>query len=469
MKRTLKIWISTCVLIFASIAGTGSINVVDAQIDGRGIYFNRFVGGFNGIELFELTTNNGTNFNLRDVYGGGFTGTIDPAGLISINGFPDGMFSDPDNFVIFPSFGGSSFTFTSNRIPTTTVDFPLRLASPRPADPLLAGQWTNTLRQINPETGQPGGPGTEQISVTVNGNTVRITDPGGLFFQGVFENGLTAGYRVISNPFFGTPPVAFRTFPGSATNIGQDLLGEMNMVDINTFRATFILQSRQQLGNQTVTLFEFNAVRTNPLAEGDVNGDGVVDSTDGAIVDSLVGSTFEDDDYQIAADINGDGVIDEMDADFFGPTESIAQAINIVRGNLISGTAVDANESDDSYFVFQPGFTLNSTEPPIWLLANTVVPSLDTELTLQIEANANTPNISQVVEAFDFSTGQFVQVGQQNLSFNFDAVIDIDVDFASFVQAGTGDVLNRVGYRSNGFTLLFPWTVSIDQFLWVSE
>ena len=88
---------------------------------------------------------------------------------------------------------------------------------------------------------------------------------------------------------------------------------------------------------------------------------------------------------------------------------------------------------------------------------------------MQIEANANTPNISQVVEAFSFSTGQFVEVSQQNLSFNFDAVIDVDVDFASFVQVGTGDVLNRVGYRSTGFTLLFPWTVSIDQFLWVSE
>ena len=468
MKRTIKIVIATCALTLASIAGTDLINKADAQIDARGIYFNRFVGPFDGIELFELTTANGTNFALRDIYGGGFNGAIDAAGVIT--GTAPGMFSGPDNFVIFPSFAGGTFTFTCNRFPTTTVDFPLRLASPRPADPLVAGQWTNTLRQINPETGVPSAPGVEPLTITTNGNTVRITDPGGLFFQGVFENGLTAGFRVVNNPFFGTPPTAFRTFPGSATNIGQDLLGEMNMIDINTFRATFILQSRQQLGNQTVTMFEFNAVRTNPLALGDVNGDGVVNSADGAIADSLIGLTFEDDGYQIAADINGDGVIDETDADFFGPAESTAQTITVVRGNLVSGTPAEVDASDDSYYVFQPGFTLNSTEPPVWLLANTVIPPADTtELTLQIEANANTPNISQVVEAFNFSTGQFVQVGQQNLSFNVDAVIDIDIDIPSFVQSGTGDVLNRIGYRTSGFTLLFPWQVSIDQFLWVSE
>ena len=288
------------------------------DIDPRGIYFNRFIGQFNGTEWFQVTPIAGstTQFNIRDIYGGGFFGTISADGTVVIpNESVDGSFSGPDNFVIFP-FNGV-FTFTSNRVPTTTVDFPLTLESPRSANPLLSGVWSNVLRQINPETGQVLSSGTETITISTNGNTIRITDPGGLFFQGVFEDGLTAGFRTISNPNFQPPPGAFATFPGSSTNIGQDMLGELNMLNINQFRSSFLLQSRGPLGNQTQTLFEFEASRINPLTPGDVNGDGVVDATDEFFVNGQQGVTFEDDLYNLAADVNADGVIDFQDLSLF--------------------------------------------------------------------------------------------------------------------------------------------------------
>ena len=310
-----------CIALFVLVS-----SVVGQDIDPRGIYFNRFVGQFSGTELFQVTPVNGsaTQFDIRDIYGGGFRGTIDAAGNIVIPGESrDGMFSDPDNFVIFPFNGG--FTFTSNRIPTTTVNFPLTLDSPRPANPLLDGEWNNTLRSINPETGAMGAPGTEIITIATSGNTVRITDPGGLFFQGVFEDGLTAGYRVVANPNFATPTGIFATFSGSSTNTGQDLLGEMNMISINEFRASFILQSRTRLGNQSQVMFEFQATRVNPYAEGDANGDGVVDSADQRIVNALQGTSSEDDDYDLAADINSDGVINFIDLNFYCVSGDINQ------------------------------------------------------------------------------------------------------------------------------------------------
>ncbi|MDB2686936.1 hypothetical protein N9Y42_06960 [Mariniblastus sp.] len=293
-------------------------SVAGQDIDPRGIYFNRFNGQFSGTEFFQVTPVDGstTQFDIRDIYGGGFRGTIDAAGTIVIPGESmDGMFSDPDNFEIFPFDGG--FTFSSNRIPTTTVDFPLTLESPRPANPLLNGQWNNTLRSINPETGAMGTPGTEIITITTTGNLVRITDPNGLFFQGVFEDGLTAGYRVVANPSFAAARGIFATFPGSSTNTGQDLLGEMNMISINEFRASFMLQTRTPLGNQNQVLFEFEATRVTPFAEGDANGDGAVDSADETIVSDLQGATFEDDNYDLAADINSDGVINDVDLNFY--------------------------------------------------------------------------------------------------------------------------------------------------------
>ena len=292
--------------------------VVGQDIDPRGIYFNRFIGQFNGTEWFQVTPVNGSSdqFNIRDIFGGGFVGTIDSDGNVIIPGASmDGFFTGPDDFVIFP-FNGQ-FTFTSNRVPTTTVDFPLILESPRLANPLLAGAWNNNLRQINPETGAILGTGSEIITLSAAGNNITITDPGGLFFRGVFEDGLTAGFRVVANPSFSPATGIFATFPGSATNIGQDLLGEMNMVNINEFRASFLLQSRTPLGNQTQTLFEFEATRVNPIAEGDVNGDGEVDGFDRIIVEFLQGLTFEDDEYNLAADVNNDGIINFEDLAFF--------------------------------------------------------------------------------------------------------------------------------------------------------
>ena len=137
----------------ALLIAAGSLGTTYAQgIDPRGIYFNDFVGSFNGTEWFQVTPNGSstTSFNVRDIFGGGFTATINANGDIIIPGEPiDGSFSDADNFVIFP-FNGQ-FTFTSNRVPTTTVDFPLILDSPMDANPLLAGEWNNQLRFYDPQ------------------------------------------------------------------------------------------------------------------------------------------------------------------------------------------------------------------------------------------------------------------------------------------------------------------------------
>lgn len=467
MLNTFKKIILSCVVLAAL-----SVSAVAQNIEPGGIYFNRFTGPFNGTEYFEVTQVNGNTFNTRDIYGGGWTGTISPDGVVTIAGFPnDGMFSSPDDFVIFPVFAGGTFTFDSSRVPTTGTNFPLRLQSPRPAESMLAGQWVNTLRSINPETGQSSAPATEVINISVSGNTVRITDPGGLFFQGVFENGRNAAFRVVNNPFFGTASPGYRTFPGSSTNIGQDLLGEMNMISINEFRASFLLQSRQQLGNQTQSLFEFSAVRSQPFEIGDVNGDGAVDGQDLQIVGSLQGVDLEDNSYQLAADINNDGVIDQLDFDFFDfAFETTVDSINIFRGFPISGSIINTEESDDLYFTLQPGFTLNSSEPPVWLISDGTLPSDSPDsLLFSVEANANTPNIQLAIESFNWNTGEYDLIGQENTSFNSDSIIDVDLVVADHVESGTGAVRTRTGWRRNGFIILFPWLISLDRIHWESN
>ena len=394
-------------LIALTLLASSAATVSAQNTEPRGIYFNRFNGSFNGTEWFQVTpvTGSPNMFQIRDIYGGGFTGTVDSNDNIIIPGEPmNGFFSGPDNFVLFP-FNGQ-FTFTSNRVPTTDVDFPLQLVSPRPANPLLDGQWFNTLRTINPETGAMGAPGTEIITVLTQGDRIRITDPGGLFFQGVFENGLQAGFRVLANPSFGTPTGIFAPFVGSSTNIGQDLLGELNMISINEFRASFLLQSRTPLGNQTQTLIEFEATRLTPYAMGDANGDGLVDLADDTLVDSLQGLTFEDDTYDLAADVNSDGTIDATDLEFYrGSFTDI--------GNQLVGNYAPTLSGSGSMAQGQP-FQLDFTGSPpstratvffgttainLPFFGGTLVP--DPEITIRFKTPADPANTKVVPASFN--------------------------------------------------------------------
>lgn len=290
-------------------------------IDPRGIYFNRFSGGFSGTEWFQTIPIAGTNrFSLNDIFGGGFNATITPDGIITLDGgVGDGSFSDPDNYIIMPNLGGTDFTFVNNRAPMTTVDFPLQLESPRPANAILAGDWDNVLQTINPETGAIGAPANELLVLSTDGNTLRITDPGGLFFQGVFENGVQVAFRRIDPD----PNGVFASFPGSDINFNQDMLGETTFLNTNEFVAFFLLQTRAPLGSQDQQMFRFTATRSDPLPFGDVNGDRVVNMDDRLLIEAQLGLGLEDDAYNLAADLDNNGMINNNDLALFDGEEII--------------------------------------------------------------------------------------------------------------------------------------------------
>lgn len=311
VRNTLAIaFASSLFLNHDAAKGTGSESGV-GTINPNGIYFNRFAGSFSGTEWFQTTPIAGTNrYQLVDIFGGGFDATITPEGLITLdNGIGGGSFSDNNNYVITPDLG-SIFTFTCNRAPLTDANFPLQLVSARPASDLFTGTWNNVIESINPETGSIGSPSNEDLILTVSGNTLRITDPGGLYFQGVFETGRQIVFRKIDPNPAGS---SVASFPGSDINFSQDMVASVYFDHINKFSGLFMLQSRTALGSQTQLMFRFTAIRATPLAAGDINGDGMVDETDRNLLIGQQGSTVEDDGYSLAADLNLDDRIDEMD------------------------------------------------------------------------------------------------------------------------------------------------------------
>lgn len=283
------------------------------DIDPRGIYHNAFSGSFSGTEWFQVIPIPGTDrYQVADIFAGGFNATIDVSGAVVLDGgLGTGSFSTADDWIIRPRLGGTPFVFDNIRAPDTSVDFPLELESAAPANEILGGTYRSLTESLNPRTGLRIGGGVENVTVTADGQTFRITDPGGLFFQGTFESPLDIGFRVVtptpSNP-------RYRTFSGSSINFAQNMLGRVTIEDVNTWSAIILLQSRTPLGSQTQSAFRFTATRVAPLPVGDLNGDRALGLTDRDLMLAQLGLGSLDDAFNVAADLDGDDAITTGDA-----------------------------------------------------------------------------------------------------------------------------------------------------------
>lgn len=228
--------------------------------DPRGIYHNAFSGAFSGTEWFQVIPTSVVNhFVAADIFGGGFGVTVDSAGQITIdNGIGAGSFSSQDRFVVKPTLGGTLFTFDSMRAPDTTAELAL---SPSPAvagSQALAGTYTSQTTQLDPRTGDVIGDFEETVTIAVAGDTYRITDPQGLFFQGVFRSPTRVSFRVVTPS---PKDERFQSLPGSSINFAQNMVGEATLIDANNWKAIVLLQSRTELGSQTQLAFRFRATR----------------------------------------------------------------------------------------------------------------------------------------------------------------------------------------------------------------
>ena len=162
-----------------------------------------------------------------------------------------------------------------------------------------------------------------------------------------------------------------------------------------------------------------------------------------------------------------DGVKIEM-VDCGGGTETVVPSVfTTFRGNYVSGGLAELSESDDSYLKHDPGFTLNTAEAPVWLIFDaTLSNDGPANLDFAIESSANTPGITAWIESFNWNTSNYDIVDVQAEAFNIDSVTTVDLTVADHVEAGTGLIRSRVGWRKTGFTILFPWTICVDQAQW---
>lgn len=151
--------------------------------------------------------------------------------------------------------------------------------------------------------------------------------------------------------------------------------------------------------------------------------------------------------------------------------ENPASGLNISRGIQVGGSLADVAESNDSYLRFNPGFTLNVSEAPVWLVFDANFSGGSTYcLDFVVESQANTPGLTKTTEAFNWNVGNFEVIDTSAESFNTDAVstMDLSENVDDYVSVN-GNVLSRIGWRRTSFTIVFPWEVRVDNVAWLNR
>ena len=148
-------------------------------------------------------------------------------------------------------------------------------------------------------------------------------------------------------------------------------------------------------------------------------------------------------------------------------TGQVMPTMNVERGLVLSGTVNDLLFSEDSRLQMRPAPVLSTGEAPVrLLLEGTSHTSSPSSMTLRFEGHASAASIQRRVEAYNFSTSQWVEMNT-GASSTSDATVDINVpNPAQYVQAGTNKVRMRLSFKANAPVVAFPWTARVDRAVW---
>ncbi len=191
-------------------------------------------------------------------------------------------------------------------------------------------------------------------------------------------------------------------------------------------------------------------------------GSGFLLDPEGVATDHATGRIFVAND-----DLNGRNIL-VFSTSGGGVIDVVADQMTVFRGLQIAGTLSDSFASDNAWLKFNPGFTINNTEAPVWLIFDGTLP-LNNPASLEIvmEANAGTPGLTGTIEAWNWISNRYDVVNVSNASFNTDAIVTVPLsNVTNYVQAGTNAVRTRIGWRKTAFTINYPWEIRLDQLIW---
>ena len=141
---------------------------------------------------------------------------------------------------------------------------------------------------------------------------------------------------------------------------------------------------------------------------------------------------------------------------------------NWTRGFLQSGNNASLASDDGDYQVTRAGLTLFLGESPAQLVIDAVGPTgtiLDFELS--VVAKVNTPGLSQEIQLWNYVTTSWDSVGTQSATTSDSIQTGVaGGTLSDYRESGTNNMRAKVLWNFSGLTLLWPWTVSVDQVEW---
>ncbi len=151
-----------------------------------------------------------------------------------------------------------------------------------------------------------------------------------------------------------------------------------------------------------------------------------------------------------------------------GVTVHAPTSLNWVRGVPQSGNLASFASDDDDYNVAKAGLVLFPNEPPAQLEVEAFAPSsVVYGIDLNVIAKVNTTGLDQKVEIWKFSTSQWVTIGQKPATTSESGQpLSVSGNVLDYVEPGTHRVKVKFSWLRSGLTLVWPWTVSVDQVQW---
>lgn len=148
------------------------------------------------------------------------------------------------------------------------------------------------------------------------------------------------------------------------------------------------------------------------------------------------------------------------------------KSFTVVRGTLPANPQLqDVIVSDNQRMVIRPGVTLSTAQPPVEVVFEAGAPIANpTAMSVRFEGLASSSNIAYTMSAWNFSTGNWVQLGTAPMTTT-DSVFNLNVPGspADFIEAGTKAMRLRLTARATGAVLQFPWRLEVDQILWTLQ
>jgi hypothetical protein len=135
------------------------------------------------------------------------------------------------------------------------------------------------------------------------------------------------------------------------------------------------------------------------------------------------------------------------------------------RGQPVSGNVASLASDDGNELVARAGLVISPAEPPAQLETTFTAPSsVVFGIEVSLRARVNTPGLAQRVEIWNNATGQWDVLGQQTATtLESLQTVSVPGSAAPYVEPGTDRVKVKFVWLRTGLTLLYPWTVSVDQ------